>query len=96
MVIGDLDAPRRAVQPFETHSPLIVDANAPLPGAVAGQFLQPGNGWNAQIVNPYRSIEHLQFVFRHGADVHEAWNRFNFEQGLRIGAFEEWIMVIMI
>ena len=41
MVIDDLDIPRRAVAPREADAELIVDADTPLPGAIAGKLLQP-------------------------------------------------------
>ena len=57
MVVDDLDTPRRTVAPSEAHAPLVVDANAVLPPAIAPQSLQPIAGWRAQVVEPARRID---------------------------------------
>jgi len=41
VVVHDLDIERRAAAPFKTQTPLIVDADAPLPFAITFQGFQP-------------------------------------------------------
>lgn len=40
MIIGDLDIERIAVAKPEADSPLVVDSDTPLPGAIAAQRLE--------------------------------------------------------
>lgn len=46
-----------AVPPGETNRPLVVDADAVLPGAIATQFLQAVAGRDAKIVGRLRRVD---------------------------------------
>ena len=52
MIIDDLDIdrPGGSVRPFETYAPLVVDANAVLPLAVALQALEAISGKNREVL----------------------------------------------
>jgi hypothetical protein len=39
--IDDLDVPRMAIAPMETDSPLVIDSDAVLSGAIATEFFKP-------------------------------------------------------
>jgi hypothetical protein len=41
MIIGNLDFMRSVFLPYKTYSPLIIDADAVLPGPVSFEFFQP-------------------------------------------------------
>ncbi len=47
--------------PIKTNSPLVIDADAVLPGAIAAKFLQTIRRRNAQIVNRLGIVYHPQF-----------------------------------
>jgi hypothetical protein len=45
LVVDDLDSPSLVVAPYETNTPLVVDANAELALTVTMQSFQPMAGW---------------------------------------------------
>jgi len=51
-----------AVDPFEYDAPLVVDADAPLPGAIAFQLFEPVAGRYTQIVDFPRGIDKTQLA----------------------------------
>src|SRR5690348_15691086 len=53
---------RIAILPLEANAPLIVDAHAVLPFAVAFQGFEPICGWNPQIVHGRGVVEHTQLA----------------------------------
>ena len=67
------DSAPAGVRPPKADSPLLVDANAPLPLAFAGALLQSVGRRNAQIAEDDRRIEHLELSFR------------DHSQGLKLG-----------
>lgn len=62
VVIDDLHVGGVAVVPLETYPPLIIDADAPLPGAVAAELFQPVAGRYAQFVNSAHGVDELEFA----------------------------------
>jgi hypothetical protein len=60
MVIGNFNVSRVAILPDKANAPLIVYANAVLPGSVATQFFQPVCRRYPQIANTPRIIDHAQ------------------------------------
>ena len=72
MVIDNFNIERIAFIKAETKPPLIVDADAPLSGAITAQFFQPVLRRNLQIVQPERTMQHLQFTLSDRADIREA------------------------
>jgi hypothetical protein len=62
MVVGKLDVMRFAVEPAKAKSPLIVDANAMLAFAVAGQFLE-AIGWrNSHVFQRFGGVKQRQLT----------------------------------
>ena len=57
MVIHDLHVPSVAIAEAEAHSPLVVYADAPLPGAIVFWSFQPVRWGQAQIPDMIRSIQ---------------------------------------
>jgi len=57
VVVDDLDIFGSSFIPAETYSPLVVDPDAPLPGAVALQRFKPISGRNPEIVNSPGGID---------------------------------------
>src|SRR3989344_9095952 len=64
VIINDLYLIRIAAFPSETNAPLIIEANAVLPRAPPGKFLQTIARRHAEIRELRRSIEHPQFTHR--------------------------------
>src|SRR6185295_13507328 len=65
VVVDDLHFEGVVLAPFKTDSPAVVDPDAVLPSAVAFQCLQTVPGWNPQIQQALRVVEHPQFPPRH-------------------------------
>src|SRR5574340_241014 len=65
MIVDDFDIVCVPIFPTETYPPLIVDADAPLPTAVAAQYLQAVSGWHAQFLDPPHGVEELELAPRH-------------------------------
>ncbi len=57
MIVGDLDIERLAVAIAEADSPLVVDPDAPLPGAIPAQRLEAIRRRHAQILDAGRRIQ---------------------------------------
>ena len=70
MVVDDLDLPGIAVAPYETDAPLLVDANAVLPPAVAPQGFQPVAGRRPQIFEPSGRLDRQEPGPRPPLDLH--------------------------
>jgi hypothetical protein len=60
MIVDDLNVPGFAVPPNKTYPPLIVDANAVLPLAVAVQRLQTITRRHTQIVELFGRVDRKQ------------------------------------
>ena len=72
MIVHDLDGIRSGVGPDEAHPPLIVDANAVLPFAIALQGFQSVRGRNSQVIEPRGRVEYGQLALGDDLDVDEA------------------------
>jgi hypothetical protein len=68
MVIDNLDIQGIAAIPLETDSPAVIDANAPLAGAVAFQGFQAIAGRGAKKFQRGRGAELRQFALGDAAD----------------------------
>lgn len=62
MVVRDFNAHRIAIHPDEADSPLTVDPDAVLSAAIALQRFQSIGGWDPQIVQRPRVVQHAQFA----------------------------------
>lgn len=60
MVVGDFDIIRVSVLPDETYTPLVINGNGMLPGAVVLERMEPVAGRVAQIVKRTDAVEHPQ------------------------------------
>src|SRR3989338_10638800 len=68
VIINDLYLIRIAAFPSETNAPLIIDANAVLPRAPPGKFLQTIARRHTKIRKLRRRVEHPQFTHRAPVD----------------------------
>lgn len=62
MVVGDLDIVGIAIFPAEADSPMVIDPDAPLTGAIAGKLLQPIAGRDAKKVEGGSGAELFQLA----------------------------------
>lgn len=65
VVVDDFHVMRCAIAPDKAHTPLVVDADAVLPLPVALEGFEPVRGGNAQVVQAYRRIEHVELAQGH-------------------------------
>lgn len=56
MVIDDLDVQGVSALEAETNTPLVVDTNAELAGAIATQFFKPVARWHAKEIERRRGM----------------------------------------
>ena len=68
MIVDNLDIPGIRVLPYKADPPLIIDADAPLSGAVPGELLEPVSGRRAQEIKAGRRIQQRKFTFRLAAN----------------------------
>jgi hypothetical protein len=66
VIVDDLDVVGVAVLPAEADSPLVIDANAVLSGAVPLELFQAIARWNPKVVELLRGVHSNQFA-KHGA-----------------------------
>jgi len=66
MVVHDLNAMRAisALCPFKTYPPLLIDADAVLPSAIADQGLQMIAGQMRKVLQVLRGLKNAQSLFR--------------------------------
>jgi hypothetical protein len=69
VVIHDFEVICVAVSPHKTDAELIVNAYGILPFAIAVQCVQPVSGWNPEILQSARRVNHCEFSFRYGAQI---------------------------
>jgi len=69
VIIRDLDVEGIAASPFETDAPLVVDADAPLPGPIALQLFQPVSRRHAQAIERCCRVDLLQLPPRGPLDL---------------------------
>src|SRR6185437_4847178 len=79
MIVHDFRVPRLAVAPDKTDPPLLVDADAVLPGPVALEPFQAVAGRIAQVVHRCCRIERMQFCLRPLLDLR--WQSFDAKPG---------------
>jgi len=58
VVVNDLNVVRVAVPPAEADPPSVVHSDAVLPGPIAAKSLEPVTGWDAEILQSNRRIQH--------------------------------------
>jgi hypothetical protein len=61
VIVGDLHLVGITLAPFEADAPLIVDANAVLPGPITGEFLQTIAPWDLQVGQLLGCIQDQEF-----------------------------------
>ncbi len=88
MIIYDLDVEYIPVLPAKAYPPLIVDADAVLPLAVAFQGLQPVSRWNPKILQASRLVQIQQLTPGDTLDGPEAGHIQIIEQRLGPGIAE--------
>jgi hypothetical protein len=88
MIVNDFDVGGALIRPHKAHTPLVVDTNRVLSGAVAFQQFEPVAGRGSKIAQPAGHFQLLQLAPRHGLDRGHAWHVPTLEQSLRIGALE--------
>lgn len=88
MVINDFDGIWSMFSPYETHTPLIVYADAPLSLPVAGEFFEPIAGRRTKKFQRLRCVQLRQLAFGHNQDGTETQRTLALEQCLRILAGE--------
>jgi hypothetical protein len=69
VIVDDLDLVGVRVPPFETDSPLVIDANTPLTFSVTFELLQSVGRWYAQVLERYRSVKHEQLPQCHPLNI---------------------------
>ena len=57
MIIDNVDLPSVSITPNETNAPLVVDANAMLPGAVASKNFEPVAGRDPQVIKAASRVD---------------------------------------
>jgi hypothetical protein len=89
VVVDDLNVARVARAPDETDSPLPVDANAVLTSPFTLEFLQAIGGWDSQVIEVSRSVQHAELSEGRSLDVSaEAFDSLALKQPLRIAVLE--------
>ena len=72
----------------KTQTPLVINADAPLPLAISVQSFQPIAGWRTKVFNSIRIIQHLQFAFGSICKCSELAWAFTFKERFRVFATE--------
>jgi hypothetical protein len=85
-VIDDFNVRRLAGLETKTDAPLVIDANAPLPGAVARKFFQTIAGRHTQEIQRHRGVKLLQLANGDALDGDESRHTQTTEQAFGVGA----------
>jgi hypothetical protein len=88
VVIHYLNISRPLRRPHETDAPLIINADAVLPFAVAIQRLKPIAGRRRQVLQKIGGIQLTQLAARHRLDIHKTRYSQPQVQVFRIAALE--------
>ena len=88
MIVHDFDSVRVTVLPYETQTPLIVDADAVLGLPITLQSLQPVSRQGSRSVKSFGRIENVQFPKRRSLDRAETLYGVAAEKQFRIGVPE--------
>jgi len=67
MVVDNADVVCVAIGPSETHTPLIIHADAVLAYSVPSQLLQPVSWWNPKVIKRLRGIDRHELSQHHPA-----------------------------
>jgi len=86
VVIHNLHSLRAACSPAKANSELIIDADAPLPRAVAFKLLQPVVRRHAQIIYSPSHVQLFEFSARHRLDIPESGDAAATKQRFRVSA----------
>ena len=66
VIIDNRDVVRVALTPRETDPPLVVDANAVLPGPIAAELLQAVAWWDAKVIENFGCVDRDELA-EHGS-----------------------------
>ena len=88
MVIDNLDVQRVSDIPWETDSPAVIDANAPLAGAAAFERFKAIAGRGAQEIQSGGGIELRQFALGDTADGEPTTRAAAAKEGLSVSVAE--------
>jgi hypothetical protein len=88
VVIDDLNVVSTGGGPSETHTELVVHADAVLPGTVALERLKPVTGRHLEILKPACDLQLTEFSTRNRFDTREPLDSMAAGKGLRIGTPE--------
>lgn len=88
VVIDDLDVFGPFIGPQKAQTPLIVDPNAVLPGAITAKRFQPVPRRDSHEFQRCRSVQLHELAPRDGFDIRKALDSKPGMQGRRIYAFE--------
>jgi hypothetical protein len=69
MIIYNFNFINAVFSPFKTDSPLIIDVNAVLPFAYSLQRFKTVRGWDAQVIQSSRFMEHDQLSLCNALDI---------------------------
>lgn len=88
MIVHDLNVLDISAGPAEAHAKLVIDADAVLTGTLAFHCLKAVGGWNPEIIQGSRPVQHRQLAQRHRLQIHKPFHTCTLEQGFRLRAFE--------
>jgi hypothetical protein len=88
VVIHDFDIFDAGVRPTETHTELIIDADAMLPRTISFQCFQSVSWRHPQIVQSARDLQLPQLTSRNDRNVREPLYLLALRKSLRVGALE--------
>ena len=69
VIVNDLDIVRIGTCPSEADPPLVVDADAVLPGTRSLELLKPVRRRHSEVVQVSRPVDHVQFPQRDSLNV---------------------------
>jgi hypothetical protein len=72
VIVHDFDVPGTAIVKAEAQSPLVIDAYAVLPSTIAAKGFEAIVGRYPKIVEPSRTVKHLQLSFSNDPHVRPA------------------------
>lgn len=88
MIINDLDLVSVSINPPETDSPLIVDANAVLSGAISFQTFEAVAVRKSQVLKPSGTCKQFKLSAGDSFDRHETTDKFVICQPLSVARTE--------
>ena len=89
MIIDNLDLEGITVPPSKTDSPLVIDANTVLTGAIASELLQPVPGWDAEVLKLFGRVHDAELSQHEAMELGgKASDALTVEQPLRVAIGE--------